>query len=42
MQCTVTYATDVYSHILFMWARMWGSVVIFQSQKGSARKRVWE
>ena len=35
MQCIVTYAADVYSYILFMW----GSVVIFQSQKGSARKK---
>jgi hypothetical protein len=25
-------------HILFTWTRMWGSVVIFRSQKGPARK----
>jgi len=27
-------------HCMYTWARMWGSVVIFQSQNGSASKRV--
>jgi len=27
---------------IFTWARMWGSVVIFRSKKGSASKNVWE
>jgi hypothetical protein len=26
---------------LFAWAKRWGSVVIFRSQKGSASKKVW-
>jgi len=25
----------------FWWARMWGSVVIFRSEKGSAKQNVW-
>ena len=29
-------------HTIFTWARMWGSAVIFRSQKGSACKNVWE
>jgi len=27
---------------IFMWARMWGSLVIFRSQKGPGSKNVWE
>jgi len=27
---------------VFTWARIWGSVVIFRSQKGSANKRIWK
>jgi hypothetical protein len=29
-------------HTVCTWARMWGSVVIFRSQKGFASKKVWE
>jgi len=28
-------------HCIFTWERMWGTVVIFHSQKGSASKSVW-
>jgi len=40
MQCTVIYATDVYSDILLTWARMWGLVVIFQTKRGPQEKKV--
>jgi len=33
-----TYHPDA----IFMWARMWGSVFIFQSQVGFMNKNVWE
>jgi len=29
-------------HSVFTWTRMWGSIVIFRSQKDSASKTVWE
>ena len=29
-------------HLKFTWARIWGSVVIFRSQKGSVSRKVWE
>ena len=29
-------------HAIFTWARMWGSLVIFRSQKGPESKNVWE
>jgi len=34
---------DIYHRdTIFAWARIWGSVVIFRSQKEPARKKVWE
>jgi hypothetical protein len=30
-----------YGESIFTWASMWGSVVIFRSQKGTASKNVW-
>jgi len=27
---------------VFTWARMWGSLVIFRNQKGSASNEIWE
>jgi hypothetical protein len=30
------------THYIFMWARTWGSVVTFRSQKGSASRKVGE
>jgi len=29
-------------HTIFAWAKVWGSVVIFQIEEGSMRRKVWE
>ena len=40
--CLVNSGYPSSGHSVFTWARMWGSVFIFRSQKGSTSKNVWE